>query len=504
MKSVKTRSWSGISATPWKFPAPQRRSDRGAIAVYLALGMMFFMGVAALSVDMGHLYTSKARAQRAADSAALAGAYQLANRADWYANTAARNYAATNGYDATKTGTTIVTTPNWKGHPNWYNVSVSRQEPLFFARIFGRSTQLVNASATAQYLVKVVIPIDPLYYGLKNGPVTYSVFGPDGLRSNGDKYSPKLLSDKRTTNPYYDGKGYDFSISIPDNYYALNQTNLVQIELFDPDCYNKGNNPNVGADRVDEYRPANGSSGSTAADATTTQYSIIWDKDGNPNNPDPSSHQIIAHKSFGNDAYSDMQWNTPPGFTFAGADRSLYPTGTFRLNVTTIKGSSKNGFNLRAGPPHVVDSNGNARISEQVWHDTMSGATGTSKAGRVNGTSIGAVGNLPMNFNMDGVAQILLGYVPATAAGGKFLVSNFDADVGAKSVYFICDTLPGRTFPGTLSGNDREVTDHIALPSNYNGGTWYAMYNAGAADQSVWSLTYDRGQGAPGGIKLVE
>ncbi|HYO46022.1 MAG TPA: pilus assembly protein TadG-related protein, partial [Gemmatimonadota bacterium] len=53
------------------------RNERGATIVLVSLMMAALMGMAALAIDVGMLYNARAEAQRAADSAALAGAGSL-------------------------------------------------------------------------------------------------------------------------------------------------------------------------------------------------------------------------------------------------------------------------------------------------------------------------------------------------------------------------------------------------------------------------------------------
>ena len=54
---------------------PGRR--RGAVAVFLAISITIIMGMAALAIDLGALYSAQAELQRAADSSALAAAGRL-------------------------------------------------------------------------------------------------------------------------------------------------------------------------------------------------------------------------------------------------------------------------------------------------------------------------------------------------------------------------------------------------------------------------------------------
>lgn len=60
----------------------QRGTPRGAVIVMVAILMVVLLGCVALAVDIGHLYVARAELQRAADSAALAGALALGRGSD--------------------------------------------------------------------------------------------------------------------------------------------------------------------------------------------------------------------------------------------------------------------------------------------------------------------------------------------------------------------------------------------------------------------------------------
>jgi len=49
----------------------------GAIAAYVAVGLVAFLGFAALTVDIGYMVSVKSELQKAADAGALAGARGL-------------------------------------------------------------------------------------------------------------------------------------------------------------------------------------------------------------------------------------------------------------------------------------------------------------------------------------------------------------------------------------------------------------------------------------------
>ncbi|MDH3734385.1 MAG: pilus assembly protein TadG-related protein [Gemmatimonadota bacterium] len=48
--------------------------DRGAVSAFIAMGMVVFLGAAAISIDVGHVMNVRTESQRVADLAALAGA----------------------------------------------------------------------------------------------------------------------------------------------------------------------------------------------------------------------------------------------------------------------------------------------------------------------------------------------------------------------------------------------------------------------------------------------
>lgn len=484
------------SRIEWRVQASKSRR-RGIAAVYAALAIVVFLGVATMSVDMGYLFRQKARAQQAADAAALAGAFRLANFDNLYepgrqtgtsASAQSVNLARLNGYDNANTGVEVIVTYPWANNANWYHVVVARQEPTFFSGIFrvinrgSPITRRISAGATALYSTLAPLNVNGGgVYGSPNGPANLSIFGPDGRYSFGDCYSTRTLNNG-TPNPLFApsgevgadgkpiGKGYDFTLNIPAN---MGDTAL---EIYDPDCYNApgtGGNQNDArtGERIDEIRRQDGGTASTS-DITNTRYRLYADN-GTPFNPNDDT--LIWTGQYGNDPTTDMKWNA----VFHG-NRSAFAGQQFRLNVVGLSGGSENGFQVRAGPYNATTFNPN------------------------NGTDITAQGHLPMNFNTSGNTTITLGYVPAQAAGKQLQIRKFDTDVGGQSVIYTCDTLPNQSWPGVLSGDGAFTTDSISVPAGFTGGNWKATYTAGAQDTSVWDMSYTgSGPGVPGGVSLV-
>ena len=470
----------------------RRGRRRGVALIYTAFGMIALLGAGALTTDLGILYVRRSQAQRTADAAALAGAYQLAtvkgSKAvrEQQADAWARYYAELPKNGAFKQGVngakvTIIMTPKdetGKVRNNWIEAQVSRPEPLFFG-FFKSSNQTVFAKATALYETLADIDIKGVgTYGTAPGPVNLAVFGPDSWYNNGDYLSTKKLTDTTTDNREYQTDGYDFAINIPKNF------GDSTIEIFDPDCYNAGNLPSAGGTgpdglplRVDELRTFNGVGNGTSANATTTLYSLYDDK-GTPSDPSDDGQPLFQRSYGGADSASDMKWNT----VFEG-NRQYLPNSNFRLNVKTTAGSSENGFDLRVGPKRSTGQAFNAN----------------------NGAKVVAQGHLPINFNTSGTVKITLGTIPVEAAGGDLTIRKFDTDVGSKSIVYTCSTLPGKSWPGKLSSDGTFASDVIGVPDEYKtAGTWYAEYVAGSNDTSVWDMSYaNYGPGKPGRIKLI-
>lgn len=480
---------------------------RGVSMVYVVLLLPVLLGIAAYCIDLSWLYARQAKAQTAADAAALAGAWQHANFNSAQADAWARYYAALSdngGYTNGVGGATVTVqypaldtevTPNVT-RPNWYRVTVQRAEPTFFARIFGSRFATVPVGATATALYETLAEFDIKgkgTYGVAPGPVNLSLFGPDGYYNNGDCYSVRRLTNG-SWNPLNTNaagvqtwQGYDFTMNLGG---AFANKDTVYFQIFDPDTYNKNNGVNAdGANAIDELRNEQGNPGDSS-DATTTKYSLYYDK-GTSDTRDDELVSSTAQKSYGyaDGPTTDMLWTD----FFSIRKRDLATNkGNLRLNVISTAGSSENGFDLRINNKAAL-----SKADQDADRDNFDPA---------NGTSIKAQGHLPMNFNQSGSITVNLGTVPVQAAGGQLNIRKFDTDVGATSITYRCSTLPNTTFPaGVLSTNGAFATDTLQVPTSYTTeGIWTATYNAGVGDTSVWDMSYSNyGPGKPGGIRLI-
>jgi putative Tad-like protein involved in Flp pilus assembly/von Willebrand factor type A domain-containing protein len=141
----------------------KRQSDRkGAIVVLAVLLMVIMLGMVAYAVDVGYIVNTKTELRRAVDSGALAGAGELPNG---LAATEAivRQFVKANrvGSRDVRDDEITVELGSWDGSGQRFLASgdkpsalrvvvVRQQQPLFFARIFGRDHFDLQEEAVAQ------------------------------------------------------------------------------------------------------------------------------------------------------------------------------------------------------------------------------------------------------------------------------------------------------------------------------------------------------------------
>lgn len=470
-------------------PRYRRERRRGVAMVYFALSLIVIIGMVGFVTDLGRLYVAGAQAQKAADAAALAGApFIYSDSTGATSRTEAQRLAKWNGFDIADTANQVTVTSalNPDGHANWHRATVSKRVPLYFMPILGLKFNTIRARATAQLTESLGIPIQAKEnYGKESvGNVNLSMFGPYGLYSYGDAYSPKYLDDG-SDNPRYTGKGYDFDYIIGSGY----SDNSIQFQIFDPDCYNKNGDYVDGKNAIDEIRTNNTNKPGYTTNITKTRYTLYTV------NANGTTGTQIAQAEYGGDSSTDMKWVTPTGFTINDLNSGSYVTNSsgnrlFRINITTIDGSSENAFDLRAGK---VGSDGTFDVSN---------------------TSVNAVGRLPINFNADGNTTLSLANVPKPPDGfpdPQVIISKYDTDVGSKDVNYTVDPAPtdpnyvsGKGYAGKLSSNGQWLDDKINLPAGYQGGNWAAVYTAGANDTSVWEVKATFPTNGSGSINLVQ
>ena len=153
-------------------PPRHRFRCRAVVAVLALASITVLLSIAALTIDVGYLYNTRADLQRAVDAAALAGASGLSISAN-EVRIRARAYAAINRAAGTPVllGRTDIEVGRWdrqtrslvplglgdQSLPDACRVTAKRTTRtgnpvnLFFAHLFGKATANVSAVATAQF-----------------------------------------------------------------------------------------------------------------------------------------------------------------------------------------------------------------------------------------------------------------------------------------------------------------------------------------------------------------
>lgn len=144
----------------------RRHNECGQTIAIVAVSMVSFLAMAALAIDLTTLYVARGEIQRAADSAALAGAKAFVDSGvtsnpgnaglQAVAQQLANSYVAGAVLQNNVSGSSpqLVSSPaldfSLQGNPR---ITVNLQKtslPVFFARIFGTTAASVSATATAE------------------------------------------------------------------------------------------------------------------------------------------------------------------------------------------------------------------------------------------------------------------------------------------------------------------------------------------------------------------
>lgn len=160
----------------------RNRSDRGSITILVALGMTVFLGWCALVADIGLLYAQKAKLQNAVDAAALAGVQELPSDPQ-KAVQIAEDYALQNGVAAITTSI--------ESHQLKMSVSAEKTVPTTFAKIWGITSEHIQAAAQAMMLpptsLSGVVPLSIQEQDFEYGAL-YTLKSGSGNQSD-DRYS---------------------------------------------------------------------------------------------------------------------------------------------------------------------------------------------------------------------------------------------------------------------------------------------------------------------------
>jgi Flp pilus assembly protein TadG len=213
-------------------PPDQRKRERGQAIVIIAAGIIVLLGFVGLAVDLGYLWVRDNQLSSAVDAAALAGAPELATGGLIGADRKATQFMNTNRIPDSAIGTFSSSRATSILGAQEYSITATWGVETYFARLFNIDTISVTHSATAAYFPLVDVYASRRVEAGALSVSTQGVFGPQICTSFGDAFSP-------LNSPWAPGiYSYRYRVYIPPDYESRNGTDIVRIEIFDPDSIN--------------------------------------------------------------------------------------------------------------------------------------------------------------------------------------------------------------------------------------------------------------------------
>jgi putative Flp pilus-assembly TadE/G-like protein len=194
-----------------------RTDDRGAVLVHVAVALLMLIAISAFAIDFGLFWLSRAEAQNAADSGAMAGAVALAfdNATDKTDSGPAKQSALITVLKnfvwgeapAVDVATDITFPPCPDGSPSCVRVDVYRDGahgnplPMFAGGLVGLSSQGIRATATAEALAGNATDCLKPWALIDRWQEFWPAPGPWTVDSTFDKYKNNGELDPKVTTP---------------------------------------------------------------------------------------------------------------------------------------------------------------------------------------------------------------------------------------------------------------------------------------------------------------
>jgi hypothetical protein len=220
-------------------------NQKGQSIVLIAVVMVALLAFVGLAVDLGLVWVRRAQLTAAVDAAALAGVVELESQSGLDgAIIKANQFLYSNNIpdNVVTTETDYLPGSNAIGASE-FTVTSTWPVELYFMRLLGFEEFRVQHAATAAYF-----PLVDIYASrrVELGTLTASnqaVFGPECVTSPGDPFSPftsTFRPNNHYVNPAYPNAhfSYRYRVLIPPDYETAASTNVVRVELFDPDTFN--------------------------------------------------------------------------------------------------------------------------------------------------------------------------------------------------------------------------------------------------------------------------
>lgn len=381
------------------------------------------------------------------------------------------------------------------------------------------------------YNYRILIPSD-----YPSSKVRVELFDPDSINTDGRTLTMQFSSAAQAIDPANYPSG-DVTITETSGTYCQDKQTEPCLIRAEFDLYTSGKatldqiNP-FWFKRIDENRNSCSTPGSYKPEVNTaTLFQLFYYRE----NPDGTVEKINLSNYTGQpytDAHdTDMRW-VSPGAPLSWDQTTAVPVDagsakTFELDiyqdlpnilvdpstgnryiyldVTSISGSSENGFELWAGPPDyvaTVPSDVNARNLYMLENPNSHFSYGVTVFG---------LGQLPMNSNITNRVEIPLVYIGPEYAGQTAIVEGFDQDSGAQyPVVFYFDTIPRADWEKSYGTPGKQITNQnswetysFTIPNDENcdynnptedtctpfyGGRLMVSYAGGSHDTYGWQI----------------
>jgi hypothetical protein len=231
----------------------RRRREDGLALVWLGLTLVLLIGMAGFGTDLGWLYLNTSRAQKAADSAALAGVVNLPGF-PILAESDAKDAARANGYDPDGADTLVVTPLS----EDRLHVELHTRIDTFFLKVLGFDHFDITREATSEYLKPIPLGSpNPCFGQDGNGAICdpnptdfwAAVSAPFTRKEDGDPFSTQCnpnasASSCAVANPDFNRgvggyNGYYYGVEVPEG-----SENLT-VSIFDARFDERPNYPDV-------------------------------------------------------------------------------------------------------------------------------------------------------------------------------------------------------------------------------------------------------------------
>jgi hypothetical protein len=496
-------------------------SETGQSIVLLALVFAVLLGFVALAVDVGFAFVRSSQFSAAVDAAALAGVVDLdpSTNDTAEADLRAEQFLATNGWPtATLTFMDSDRSMTVQGIPN-YTLTVTWPVNFFFARVLGLSDFPITHSATGAFFAQAEIFTTS---AIENGHIRKAsqfIYGPDGCSEWGDPVSPYKGTATTPNDDRASFEGvYKYRFVVTEVY---THSNILRIELFDPDSFNNQGNSGMVTHSISDGGPAgslsclsSGLGDKCIIDTGESRYAINqnpfwlqrvdenWNPDCTPNFGDSLGDVVTSYELYyfddSGDRHdiakytvdnlrdyfnSDLKWVSP------GSPGSLVPadSGSFEVDLSTIpvtpdglqviqmdvkalSGSAKNTWDVWAGPPpDYFTAKSIPALSADVNTRNLQIANSPA-AYSVKGVSTYALGRLPLtHYINDQEIKVPLAPIESTLGGGGIYATGFDFEP-TPGVYFTIDTVSESDFKmystvvvSPTNGHTGEPTDPLQV-----------------------------------------